>query len=93
MVLKYTGISRRRGGLKEGMYLIVPTNWATALDHVTKDAIPEIMEALDDKNITISGDDYEHVFATFAVEKWEWASPLINPGRRAGKILSFWEKV
>ena len=94
MVLKYTGTSLRRGGLKEGMYVTVPTNWATCISgKVSKDAISEIMEALDDKNITISGDDYEHVFATFTVENWEWASPLINPGRRAGKTLLFWKKV
>ena len=92
ITLKYTGLSRR-GGLGEGMYLNVPTNWATARDHVTKDAIPEIMEALEEKHIVISPKDYDHVFYTCAVEKWEWETPLINPGRRAGKVLMYWDKV
>ena len=71
----------------------VPTNWATIFDgNVSKDAIPEIMEALDDKNITISGDDYEFVFATFAVDDWQLSSAPLRPGRRAGKVLLYWKK-
>ena len=94
ITLKFTGSDRRRGGLREGMYVNVPTNWATDIGgSVSKDAIPEIMEALDDKYITISGDDYEHVFYTYAVRNEQMSSFPRRPGWRAGKALLYWKKV
>ena len=98
ITLRFTGLDRRRGGLREGMYVNVPTNWKvdeyTKL--VTKDAIPEIMEALDDKYITISGDDYDNVFCTTETSH---LPERVTPGggvlsyKRNGRVLLYWEKV
>lgn len=95
ITLKFTGLDCRRGGLRQGMYVNVPTNWATDSvgGNVTKDAISEIMEVLDDKYITIPDGDYDHVFSTYAVEEWRLSSAPLRPGRRAGKALLYWEKV
>ena len=92
MVLRYGGISRRRGGLKEGMYVTVPTNWATGIGgNVSKDAISEIMEALEEKWITIY--DYDAVFDTSEDIGNYLPSFPRRAGYRAGKVLTWWKKV
>ena len=89
MVLKYTGISLRRGGLKEGMYLTVQKNYSTDLiGHVAKAAIPEIMEELENKWITI--DDYDYVFSTI---KAMGGMATLGPGWRESEVLRNWKKV
>ena len=92
MILRYGGISRRRGGLTEGMYVTVPTNWATGIGgRVSKDAISEIMEALEEKRITIY--DYDAVFDTSEDIGNYLPSFPRYPGFRAGKVLTWWRKV
>lgn len=90
MTLKYQGVSERRG-LKDGMYINVPTKWATdSLGRVTADAIQQIMEALKEEWITI--DDYDYVFSTD-----NCLGGLINTPLRAGwrgrKVLNHWREV
>ena len=91
MTLKYNGFNR--GSLKEGMYVNVPTNWATGLSGmVTKDAIPEIMEALEEKWITF--DDYDTVFETLNDKDYgRLLGYGCRPGHRAGRMLRWWRKV
>ena len=92
MTLRFCGSSQRRGGLKKGMYVTVPTNWATGLSgKVSKDAISEIMEALEEKWITI--DDYDFVFTTHEDIGNYLPSFPRRSGWRAGEILLYWEKV
>lgn len=81
MVLRYTGLS---GGwfMREGMLLIVPSNWRTAdaTGNVTADARSEILDALNRKGITIgSGRSFNHVFSEFhCIDGTSW--------------LTYWEK-
>lgn len=92
MTLKYTG--SKRGSLKEGMYVNVPTNWATGFNGcVTTDAIPEIMEALEEKWITV--DDYDSVFDTYKDSDFGGLLRIDSrrPGYRAGRMLCWWRKV
>ena len=98
ITLRFTGADRRRGGLREGMYVNVPTNWYVDDfgKKVTKDAIPEIMEALEDKYITISGDDYDHVFCTVETSylpESKWPGGQVRSYKRNGRVLLHWEKV
>lgn len=98
ITLRYSGADRRRGGLREGMYVNVPTNWYVDDfgKKVTKDAIPEIMEALEDKHITISADDYDHVFYTVETSylpESKWPGGQVRSYKRNGRVLLHWEKV
>ena len=92
MTLKYYG--RKNGSLKEGTYVNVPTIWATGLDKcVTTDAIQEIMEALEEKWITV--DDYDSVF--YSISDRDFGGLLrgdcFHSGYRAGRMLMYWRKV
>ena len=88
ITLKYGGY--QDGRLKTGMYLNVPTNWAKGIcGNITTDAIPEIMEALEEKWITVN--DYDHVFAT--MKDTLLKNDFGRPGRNAGKVLLCWKKV
>ena len=93
ITLRYCGYAGRYSRLKEGMYVTVPTNWATDSvgGCVTKDAIPEIMEELEKKRITV--DDYDSVFYTMKVDRWQLAGPPLRPGYKACKVLLNWRKV
>ena len=98
ITLRYTGPDLRRGGLREGMYVNVPTNWYTDefKQRVTKDAIPEIMEALDDKHITIPGDYYDIVFDTIetsSLPESKWPGGQVRSYKRNGRVLFNWKKV
>ena len=92
MTLKYDGPTI--GDLKKGTYVRVPTNWKTGLGYgcVTKAAIDEIIEALEDKGITV--DDYDYVFSQVDNMK---PGELSCRYARAGVIpkveLLFWTKV
>lgn len=92
MTLRYGGVSLRRGGLKKGMYVTVPTKWATDnYGNVTADAIPEIMEALEEKWITI--DDYDHVFHTYKYDQGGLINSPLRAGWRGCKVLVHWNEV
>ena len=89
ITLRFKGYDGDRSRLKEGMLVHVPTNWTTEAicGKVTKNAIPEIEEALEKKGINIV--HYDWVFKIIETNQ------LI--GRfgcwTKGEVLQFWEKV
>lgn len=88
MILKYCG--RQEGRLRDGMCVNVPTNWAVGVcGLISADAIEEIMEALDRKQII--NYDYDYVFRTQDDSLLRLETG--RPGYRAGKTLFRWEEV
>lgn len=89
--LRFSGYDGERSRLKEGMFLNVPTDWATDFfGRVSKDAIQEIMEALEEKGITIH--HYDWVFDTDNVGRGLAGFPRKH-GWRADAVLRSWKKV